>query len=163
MTMRNLRLVLNVLGHSGMLVFVLAVLWFGVFARPYLSYPNLPFPTVLPNSGTGSAPWALNPHARVRPGEAIFLGVNRCNSDSELRVYTIGQLLIPDDGVGPPYAMSPGGGIPIKPGCWPVISAANVIPRGLPPKRYHIEGASELNGVVKFVVRWSSESFDVVP
>lgn len=144
----RLQRVLNIVGWGGMLALLLTLIWGGFLERPYLSYGNLPFPVLTP---------------RVKPGEPVLLEVLRCNSDDRQRVYGMGRTLVPLDSRGPSYVL-PAGAASIDPGCNTSVSAVNVIPLGVPPGRYYVQGSAEINGSLRtFVLHWASQPFEVIP
>lgn len=143
----NLQTTLNAIGLAGMLVLLAAIGYFGVIEKPFLSYGNLPFPVLT---------------SHIKPGQAVQLEVLRCNSDDRSRVYIIARTLVPVDPSRSPYVL-PSGSASISPGCTTSVSAVNVIPLGVPPGRYWIQGSAEVNGSIRtFVVGWRSNPFEVV-
>ena len=124
------------------------VVWLSVFDEPWLTYPVLPFPVVMPT---------------VHAGESIPLSVQRCNSGKATRTYISSHSLVPIDRSQPEVVLTPINAS-IKPGCSPVESHANLIPRNTRPGFYRIEGLTEINGAVRnFSLPWMSEPFEVAP
>lgn len=116
-----------------------------VLEKPYLSYENLPLPTVL---------------ASVKPGEIMPLRVVRCNSDDVPHSYPLSHSLYNlDTGV---YTLLQGFSVMISPGCDDAVSRLNRMPIDLPPGHYQLFGAAEIRGTIRtFVVDWHSEPFKV--
>lgn len=143
--LRLLLIAMNVLAAS-------FLIWFGVWLvymePPYLSYPNLPFPVV---------------SKTVRPGDTVFIEVQRCNSSSIRRGYITGRSLVPVDTRELQVELV-SVATTILPGCHKAISALSVVPGGTLPGRYYLDGVAEIAGTVrKHVVEWRSEPFEVVP
>lgn len=138
---------LNFIGWSGITILLGALGYFGLAEQPYLSYGNLPFPVLTPI---------------VKPGQAVQLTVSRCNDDSRQRVYGIARTLVPLAPGLKAYVL-PSGSASVDPGCTTAISSVNVIPLGVPPGRYWIQGSAEVNGSIRtFVVAWRSMPFEVI-
>ena len=145
--MNRIRSVLNLSTWFAFAVFVLTLIWAGFVDQPYLSYSNLPFPVLTP---------------KVRVGDPVMMTVIRCNSDKVDRVYILGRTLVPVN-KGPAYVM-PAGATAISPGCHTSISAINVIPAGVEPGMYYIEGRAEVSGELRsFNLGWRSQPFEVIP
>ena len=118
--------------------------YYAFFEPPYLTYENLPFPVLTPV---------------VHDGEPVLLMVGRCNNDDKTRIYGISHRLV---GEHLTILLS---AVPtsIEPGCTTAISAVNVIPKGVPPGTYHIEGYAEVQGTLRTSsVSWRSATFQVV-
>ena len=124
------------------------VVWFSLFDEPWLTYPVLPFPVLMPT---------------VHAGQSIPLSVQRCNSGKATRTYISSHSLVSIDQSQPEVILPPINAS-VKPGCSPVESHANLIPRDTQPGFYRIEGITEINGAVRnFSLPWSSEQFEVAP
>ena len=146
--MKPMKLIFNGMVYGGFIVGVLLICYFGLIERPYLSYANLPLPVLSPT---------------VKPGEAVRLLVKRCNTEDGPRAYNVARTLVPlyGDGNGLPYVI-PASAATVLPGCTTVESQLNVIPAGVPPGRYYIDGVAEVRGTFRsFVVGWQSQPFDV--
>ena len=124
------------------------VVWAIVFEDPWLEYPVIPFPVLLP---------------AVHAGEVIPLSVRRCNTGTTTRAYVFAHSLVSVDGaqtevVLPPVTAS------VSPGCSTAQSRVNIVPRGTKPGIYRINGVTEINGIVRsFPLQWESEPFEVLP
>ena len=124
------------------------VVWLSLFDEPWLTYPVLPFPVLIPT---------------VHADESIPLSVQRCNSGKATRTYISSHSLVSIDRSRPEIVLPPIFAS-VKPGCSPVESHANLIPRDTRPGFYRIEGLTEINGAVRnFSLAWMSEPFEVVP
>jgi hypothetical protein len=135
------------IGWIGFLLFAVVVGFGFLIEKPYLQYTNLPFPVM------NTEP--------IKPGATVYLQVARCNADSIRRTYIVSRTLIPLDSSLQEYVL-PAGAASIAPGCHVDISAVNVRPDKVLPGRYYIEGAAEVNGFIRtFVVRWTSQPFEV--
>jgi hypothetical protein len=121
--------------------------WLVVFDRPYLTYNNLPFPTLL---------------QQVRAGEVIPLRVERCNSDDVPHTYNTTHSVEEID--KHTYTDMPDVRILISPGCTSSTNLVNRLPPNLPPGRYRVFGTAEVQGVIRMHnVEWHSQPFQVVP
>jgi hypothetical protein len=121
--------------------------WMAYIDKPYLTYNNLPFPTLL---------------QQVRAGEVIPLRVERCNSDSEPHTYNTTHAVEEID--KHTYTIMPDVRILISPGCTSSTSLVNRLPPNLPPGRYRVFGTAEVHGVIRMHnVEWHSQPFQVVP
>jgi hypothetical protein len=112
---------------------------------PYLSYTNLPFPAVGP----------------ARPGQAVQLEVERCNSDDVVHGYLVSHEVVNvDTGV---TTLLPDVVTQVPPGCTKAISRIHVLPADLPPGRYVVNGRAFVQGrFAKHTVDWQSAPFTVV-
>lgn len=140
---------LAIWGNALALVVLLTIgIYYWLFEESWLSYPNLPF----------------TPQRKVfEMGDEVVLDIMRCNSSSKKRLYVIGRQLINDDNMGIKPILLPGTSLPIDPGCSPLTSAANFLPKVMPAGMWHIQGMAETYGTFHtFVVPWYSTSFKVV-
>lgn len=121
-------------------------LWSSYIEQPYLRYQNLPFPTVI---------------EQVRPGDAIPMIVERCNTSKESQSYStslafrnektkVSEKLIDTQVV-------------IEKGCHRDLNLAYSVPLDTKPGFYRISGVAVIEGAfIKHYVEWYSEPFEVV-
>ena len=121
--------------------------------KPYLSYPDLPFVVVNPTN------------AVFEPGDTVGYKVTRCNSSGAFKSFRLARMLVHESGQN--YLL-PGAVVPIAPGCISSLSVITVLPQEiapgvpLPPGRYHILGASNVDGATQsFDVPWETTWFQV--
>ena len=116
--------------------------------KPWLSYPNTPFPAL---------------EQSVRPGEIVHLLVERCSTWPGTRNYGVSHQLVG----GPQPILMQAETVSISQGCFSVVSDINKIPEGLslaqmPAGTYHVEGTGESQGTVRtFIAHWSSQPFEI--
>lgn len=123
---------------------LMAVTYFMFWEKPFLTYPQLPF---------------VSPRI-VSPGDAVNLEVLRCNSDDKVRTYIMSHTLIGLE-TQQRYVL-PAQVVSTEPGCKRVVSGISVVPLGVSPGFYMIEGYSEVAGTIRtFSVHWYSEAFRV--
>lgn len=123
-------------------------IWLIFLDPPFLSYQNLPFPVE---------------HQRVRPGDSPRPIVERCNSDSITRLYTVAHELVRVDAPAKNVIL-PSAQVSIAPGCDHVSSTISVVPPGTAPGRYYVSGHGEARGMIRtHIVPWRSAVFEVVP
>lgn len=129
-----------------MLCVVGVTYFFLFFDTPYLSYKNLPFPTVV---------------SSITPGEGMVTKVLRCNnSDTTKAYFTTRSLENIDKRV---YWILPSAQMAIDPGC---VAATNstALPLEVPPGTYRLFGTSEVRGILRtHYVDWYSQAFVVLP
>lgn len=131
------------------------LLYFLVWEKPDLYYPNLPFPAI----------------KDAYPGEAVQLKVMRCNRGDLPRSYVITRqiscrTLNPATGqyeTQPPVLL-PSTTVPVAPGCLPVTSAVNVVPDSIPVGSIcQVDGTAEIEGhIITHFVPWHSAEFNVI-
>ena len=131
---------------------VSVIFYFLFFEKPYLSYTNVPFPTL---------------HSSAMPGQVMPIHVARCNSDSISHVYEVTRTLERvATGLNQPsdYIMMPNIRFAVKPGCSEGDTAAHIVPILTPPGRWRLVGLAEVRGVLKtHMVEFYSTAFDVTP
>lgn len=131
----------------GVTLAISALMYVTFFERPYLSYANPVFKVVGQD---------------FRAGDVVPLLVDRCNSDSSRRSYSIAHSLHNID--TNEYVLLPEAYVSIEPGCHPATSRINVLPEKTKPGEYQIIGGASVRGVLRsYEVTWSSEKFRVVP
>lgn len=117
------------------------------FEPPYLTYTNLPFPTLV---------------REIRAGEVMPLQVIRCNNDDQTHNYVIAHSLENLDTHA--YTLLPMVQLNISPGCHPGTSTINRVPPDTPTGRYRVFGTAEIRGLLKtHIVEWYSQEFAVLP
>lgn len=118
--------------------------WLVLFAEPFLTYGNSPFPVETPF---------------VKPGEVAITLVTRCNSSAVSRVYTIAHELIDAQGNATLILASTVG---VSPGCHTDRNFRNIIPLGTPPGKKRLHGIAEVQGFLRtHLVEWYSQEFEV--
>jgi hypothetical protein len=118
-----------------------------LFEKPFLSYPNSPFPVLA---------------KQVEQGAQIPLQIERCNADNVPHTYTTARALINlSEGYSTVLSDSI---VQIKPGCSRVIGLASRVPMEIKPGKYRLIGTAEIHGFFKtHLVEWGSEEFEVIP
>lgn len=136
---------------ASMVVVVAIFMYMLFFQTPYLTYENLPFPTVI---------------EQVAPGEVMPIQIARCNSDHVLHNYTTTRAIErvdPDKHGDPDYIMLPPSHVNIVPGCTTSISLLNRMPEHVPPGKYRLLGVAEVETPFRtHLVKWYSQTFQVV-
>lgn len=123
------------------------------FDKPYLSYPELPFVVLNPFNGVFHA------------GDTVSYKVTRCNSSGSFKSFRLARMLVHESGQN--YLL-PEAVVPIAPGCVSSLSVITELPAEiapgvpLPSGRYHILGASNVDGITQsFDVPWETTWFTV--
>lgn len=146
----------NPMGFAGGLVasmFVaVAIFMYMLFLQaPYLTYENLPFPTTL---------------EQVASGDVMPVYIVRCNSDPIPHNYNTTRSIerLDDRKAGDPkYVMLTPAEVNIPPGCSTSVSLLNRLPEHVPPGRYRLIGAAEVQTPFRtHFVQWYSQAFQVV-
>lgn len=124
---------------------VVASYFFLFFDTPYLTYKNLPFPTLMKS---------------VSPGGVIPVSVHRCNSEDTTKVYTTTHTL--QNTRTMVSWILPDARVAIDPGCIVSVSMVNAIPREVPPGTYRLFGTAMVEGAFRtHHVDWYTEPFIV--
>lgn len=132
-----------------------------ILATPYLTYPELPFQAIPPNTTIAEFSKEKSKRVAVKQGEIIPLIVNKCNRDNISHAYNVSHSLmeINRNEITPLPPVS----TLVKPGCNTSISRINRTPQDLPAGTYKVFGYAEIKGTVKtFSVDWESTAFDVI-
>ena len=132
---------------AALAVLFMAMLGYLVFFEPpWLTYTNLPFRVL---------------NSPVKVGTAIQMEVSRCSTARVSRVYGLARTLT--SGTHAPSVVLPAGIASVEPGCSLVVSAANIVPVGVPSGTYRLRGQGEIQGIVRtHSVEYESEEFEVV-
>lgn len=115
------------------------------FEKPYLSYPDLPFPAAI---------------QFARAGQVVPLKVMRCNSDNVSHNYLTTHAIKDVD--TNTHTILPEVLVSIAPGCTTSESKINFVPLGTTPGRKMFVGMVEIHGWFRtYNVDWHSDIFEV--